>query len=251
MNDLWTEYKTKATTELRDKLIKRYLPLVEFLARRVSTTLPNTVKVDDLISYGTFGLLDAIEKFDPSREIKFETYASVRIRGAMIDGLRQGDWLPRQVRTSVTAVDRAHRSLEVDLRRTPTHGELADELGLSLSELRSVLAHPAGRALSLDQQVSDGDGEPTSYGATLPSHADRPDQAYETAELLERLARAIGRLDERERAALVHYYIARLSLPEIERALHVSESRVHELYLGGLVELRSLIVIDGRQERIA
>jgi RNA polymerase sigma factor for flagellar operon FliA len=241
--DLWIDRSTPAT---RDKLIKQHLPLVEFLARRVSTTLPNTVEVDNLISYGTFGLLDAIEKFDPDREVKFETYASVRIRGAMIDGLRSGDWLPRQVRTSVTAVDRAHRSLQVDLRRAPNHTELADELGLSLPELRSVLAHPAGRVASLDQQVSDGDDEPTSYGATLPSHDDRPDEAYEVAELLERLARAIGRLDERERAVLSGYYIERKSLPEIARALRISESRTHESYLGGLVRLRSLMVVDQR-----
>jgi RNA polymerase sigma factor for flagellar operon FliA len=210
--DLWIDRSTPAT---RDNLIKRHLPLVEFLARRVSTTLPNTVEVDDLISYGTFGLLDAIEKFDPSREIKFETYASVRIRGAMIDGLRSGDWLPRQVRTSVSAVDRASRALEVDLRRAPTHDELADQLGLSVGERGSVLSHPAGRALSLDQQVDAGDGQATSYGATLPSLADRPDQAYDATELLERLARAIGRVDERERAVLSVCYIERKSLPEL------------------------------------
>ena len=139
--DLWIDRSTPAT---RDNLIKRHLPLVEFLARRVSTTLPNTVEVDDLISYGTFGLLDAIEKFGPSREIKFETYASVRIRGAMIDGLRSGDWLPRQVRpASAPLTAQAALSKSICVGHRPTMSWLTSSGCLSASGDRSCRTRQA------------------------------------------------------------------------------------------------------------
>ncbi|HEX7166983.1 MAG TPA: sigma-70 family RNA polymerase sigma factor, partial [Acidimicrobiales bacterium] len=139
IEQLWAEYKAAATREARDRLIVHYSPLVKYVAGRVSVGLPQNIEQADLVSYGVFGLIDAIEKFDPARNIKFETYAIARIKGAIIDELRSIDWIPRSVRSKARDVEKALTALEVKLRRTPTEEELADELDMGIKELRQVL----------------------------------------------------------------------------------------------------------------
>ncbi|HEY5277098.1 MAG TPA: sigma-70 family RNA polymerase sigma factor, partial [Coriobacteriia bacterium] len=137
---LWERFVSSHDEEAREQLILNYSPLVKFVAGRVATKLPNTVENSDLISYGIFGLIDAIEKYEPERGFKFETYAIPRIRGAIIDELRAIDWIPRSVRTKARAVDRAYAELESELRRSPSEIEVARRLEIGLTELRSIFA---------------------------------------------------------------------------------------------------------------
>jgi len=145
---LWGEYKQHHTSDARERLILHYSPLVKFVAGRVASGLPQSVEQADLVSYGIFGLIDAIEKFDPSRGFKFETYAIARVKGAIIDELRSFDWVPRSVRAKARAIERAYSKLENELRRTPDDNELADELGMSDRELTNALSQISSSASS-------------------------------------------------------------------------------------------------------
>jgi len=243
LDRLWRSYKASGDTRLREQLILHYSPLVKYVAGRVSVGLPPNVEQADFVSSGIFGLIDAIEKFDPDRAIKFETYAISRIRGAIIDELRALDWIPRSVRQKARAVERAYATLETRLHRTPQEPEVAAEMGIATEELHVIfgqlslanvvaldeLLHPRGEA-----------GEPTSLLDTLEdTAADDPVQIAEERELRRLLARAVSTLPEREKTVVSLYYYEGLTLAEIGQVLGVTESRVSQIHTKSVLQLRA------------
>src|SRR5690348_4970404 len=188
---LWTAYKTQGEKNVRDQLIVHYSPLVKYVAGRVAVGLPQNVEQSDLVSYGIFGLIDAIEKFDPSRGYKFETYAIARIKGAILDELRSIDWVPRSVRAKARSLEKAYAKLEGQLHRTPSDEELASELGLSDDQFQSTLSQISFIGLvALDEMlsVSGERGEALSLGDTVADQGQGPVAAYEVEETRQILA---------------------------------------------------------------
>jgi RNA polymerase sigma factor FliA len=209
----------------------------------MSSGLPAHVEDADLISYGLIGLIGAIERFDLRREIKFETYAITRIKGAIIDELRALDWVPRSVRARQREIERAHAKLEHRLHRAPTDQEMARELGISADEFQeSLLRISNSTVVALDElwTTSDASGDQVSLLDTLhdPDAAD-PEQAYDASELKDRLAEAIAALPERERIVITLYYYENLTLREIGEVLGVTESRISQLHTKAALRLRS------------
>jgi len=246
---LWAAYKASASRETRDRLIVHYSPLVKYVAGRVSVGLPQNIEQADLVSYGVFGLIDAIEKFDPERNIKFETYAIARIKGAIIDELRSIDWVPRSVRAKAREVEKAYAKLEGTLLRTPTDAEIAGELGITEPELQTRFNQISFVGLvALDEMLSGGErGESTTLGDTIPDKGEGPVGAYEVEEMKQLLAAAIGRLGDREKLVLMLYYYEGLTLAEIGEVLGVTESRVCQIHTKAIIQLRSRMAEPERE----
>ena len=238
---LWVEYKRRHTPEARERLILHYAPLVKFVAGRVGSGLPPNVEQADLVSYGIFGLIDAIEKFDPSRGFKFETYAITRIKGAILDELRSMDWVPRSVRAKAREIEQAYSKLENELRRTPDDNELARELGINETELAEWFSKISFVGLvALDEVVLAGDQAASSTVADMvidPTHD--PVAAFEGDEVRYLLADAINRVPERERLVLTLYYYEGFTLSEIGAVLGVTESRVCQIHTKSILQLRA------------
>ncbi len=247
---LWADYKAAGTREQRDQLIVHYSPLVKYVAGRVATGLPQSVDQADLVSYGIFGLIDAIEKFDIERAIKFETYAITRIRGAMIDELRALDWIPRSVRQKARNVERAYATLEAQLRRTPSEAEVAAEMGIALEELHAVFSQLSlANVVALEELLHVGGegGDRLSLMDTLEdTAADNPVEVAEDRELRRMLARAINTLPEREKTVVTLYYYEGLTLAEIGNVLGVTESRVSQIHTKSVLQLRAKLADAGR-----
>jgi RNA polymerase sigma factor for flagellar operon FliA len=239
---LWRSFAETGDRSARDQLILNYAPLVTMVAGRVGMGLPSTVEQADLVSYGMFGLIDAVGKFELGRGVKFETYASARIRGAIIDELRAIDWIPRSVRTKARAVDRAYAELESKLRRRPSELEVAQRLDIGLIELRSIFAQLSTvNIAALDELLSVGAerGDSVCLLDTLEdSHAMDPAGSFETQETTFLLARAIEQLGEREKIVLVLYYYEGMTLAEIGRVLGVTESRISQMHTAAMLRLR-------------
>jgi RNA polymerase sigma factor for flagellar operon FliA len=220
-----------------------YSPLVKYVAGRMSSGLPAHVDEADLISYGLGGLISAIERFDLSREIKFETYAITRIRGAIIDGLRTLDWVPRSVRARAREFERTNMKLEARLQRAPTDDEMAAELEITIDEFQDALLQISNSTIvALDElwNVSDSTGDTVSLLDTLPDRgAPDPQQAVDQSELRDRIADAIAALPEREKLVIALYYYENLTLREIGEVLGVTESRVSQLHTKAVLRLRS------------
>ena len=239
---LWREYKQTGDPSLREQLILQYAPLVRYVAGRVGVGLPASVEQGDLVSYGVFGLIDAIDKYDLSRAIKFETYAINRIRGAIIDELRSIDWIPRSVRTKARDVERAIAVLEGRLQRTPTETEIADELGMDVPDLRRVFSQVSFvHVAALDEMLSASD---RSDGSTLgerleDERADAPGDALDDEETRYLLARVIHTLPEREQIVVTLYYYEGLTLAEIGLVLGVTESRICQLHTKAMMQMRT------------
>jgi RNA polymerase sigma factor for flagellar operon FliA len=216
---------------------------VKYVAGRVSVGLPQNIEQADLVSYGIFGLIDAIEKFDLGRDIKFETYAISRIRGAIIDELRAIDWIPRSVRSKAREVERAIGKLENDLRRPPSDGELAEELGVSIDDLQEMLNQiNLVSVVALDELLSPGGekGEKVSLVDTLEdADAPNPEMTFESEETRQILAKSVNILPERERLVITLYYYEGLTLAEIGSVLGVTESRVCQMHTKAVLELRN------------
>ena len=237
---LWERYKLKGDGEARARLILQYSPLVKYVAGRVSVGLPATIEHADLVSYGMFGLMDAVQKFDLGKGVKFETYAIARIKGAIIDELRSIDWIPRSVRSKARDVERALTALETRLRRSPSEGELAEELGVGIKELRTTLTQVSLVSLvALDESFSGDDSERQALIDTLqdPKAAD-PESSYEVVEQRELLAGALDRMTEREKTVIVLYYFEGMTLAQIGTVLGVTESRVCQLHTKAVLGLR-------------
>jgi RNA polymerase sigma factor FliA len=242
LQQLWRDFKETAEQSLRERLILHYSPLVKYVAGRVGVGLPPNIEQADLVSYGIFGLIDAIEKFDLERAIKFETYAISRIRGAIIDELRSIDWIPRSVRYKAREVERAYASLEAKLRRTPTEPEVAEEMDITLDELHTIFSRVSFvNVVALDELLNVGGekGDKLSLVDTLEdTKAEDPVAAFESEETKYLLAKAINHLPEREKIVVTLYYYEGLTLAEIGQVLGVTESRICQMHTKAVLQLR-------------
>ena len=236
---LWQAYGRNRDTTLRDRLILHYAPLVKYVAGRVGTGLPAHVDIADLVQSGVFGLWEAIDRFEPERGLKFETYAMQRIRGAILDELRAQDWVPRSVRSRAREVERALERLETRLQRSATDAEVAVELGITVAELRELYAQlQLTSVIALDELIAVGRGG-TSIAETLPDEAmEEPGAFLDSVESRRLLAEAISQLTDRDRVVVSLYYFENLTLAEIGRVLGVTESRVCQLHTRAVLRLR-------------
>ena len=238
----WTRWLNRKNAASRDHLIVHYSPLVKFVAGRIGAGLPNSVDPGDLVSSGIFGLIDAIDRFDPERGFKFETFAAPRIRGAIYDGLRQLDWVPRSVRSRAREVERAFSQLEHEMGRAPTDEELAAKLQISDDDLARWLASIAATTIGpLDRAVAAG-YEPESVQSAGMEH---PVAAIEDRELRDVMKGEILKLPEREKLVLSLYYDEGLTLAEIGEVLGVTESRVSQIHTKSVLHLRSRMSAAG------
>ncbi|MDW3216635.1 MAG: FliA/WhiG family RNA polymerase sigma factor [Ilumatobacteraceae bacterium] len=238
----WTRWLNRKNAASRDHLIVHYSPLVKFVAGRIGAGLPNSVDPGDLVSSGVFGLIDAIDRYDPERAVKFETFAAPRIRGAIYDGLRQLDWVPRSVRSRAREVERAFAQLEHELGRAPTDDELAEKLHIGEDELARWLASIAATTIGpLDRAVAAG-YEPESVESEGMEH---PVAAVEDRELRDIMKTEILKLPEREKLVLSLYYDEGLTLAEIGNVLGVTESRVSQIHTKSVLHLRSRMAAAG------
>jgi RNA polymerase sigma factor for flagellar operon FliA len=245
LRELWRRYKDEGDERARERLVVAYSPLVKFIAGRMASGLPSHVEEADLISYGLLGLIGAIERFDPDREIKFETFAVARVKGAIIDELRSLDWVPRSVRARARDVEKAHAELEAQFQRAPTDEEMAAKLNVGIDEFNDSLLEIANSSvLALDDLWTfadpEGGGGQISVLDTIhdPSAVD-PEIEAQASELKDRLADAIESLPERERLVVALYYYENLTLREIGEVLGVTESRVSQLHTKAVLGLRS------------
>jgi len=242
LRQLWQEFKRTGEARLRERLILHYSPLVKYVAGRVGVGLPSSVETADLVSYGIFGLIDAIEKFDPDRLIKFETYAINRIRGAIIDELRALDWIPRSVRQRGRVAEQAYATLESRLNRTPSENEIAQEMGITLGELHALFSQLSlVNVAALDDllHASVDTRERLSLKDTIEdTGVEDPVSAYEIQETKSLLARAINMLPEREKTVVTLYYYEELTLAEIGQVLGVTESRTCQIHTKAVLMLR-------------
>ncbi|SEH15074.1 RNA polymerase sigma factor WhiG [Thermoleophilum album] len=249
LRELWRRYKEDGDEQARERLVLAYSPLVKYVAGRMASGLPAHVEEADLISYGLLGLISAIERYEPEREIKFETFAITRIKGSIIDELRSLDWVPRSVRARAREIERVNAKLENELQRPPTDQEMADALGMTVEEFQESLLQISNSSIvALDElwTVSDASGDQVSLLDTLqdPSAVD-PAQEMDTTEMKDRLAEAIARLPEREKLVIALYYYENLTLREIGEVLGVTESRVSQLHTKAVLRLKSRLQGEG------
>jgi len=240
--ELWLEYKEKDNMEARDELIIQYASLVKYVANRLAINLSSVVELDELISYGIEGLIDAMEKFDHKRNIKFETYAITRIRGSMIDGLRSMDWVPVSLRQKSKELERTYAALEARLGRAATDAEVAQEMGISRDELANLLREVASTTIiSLDDFLPGEEGDDSKKRIVDILQDEDAVDALEMAELTEAketLAKAISRLPDKEKNVVYLYYYEGLTLKEIGAVLTLSESRISQLHTKAILRLR-------------
>ena len=245
LRELWRRCKEDGDERARERLVVAYSPLVKYVAGRVAVGLPANIEQADLISYGIFGLIDAIDKYDRARNIKFETYAISRIRGAIIDELRAIDWVPRSVRFKAREVEKAYASLENKLKRPPSDAEIADEMDVSIEELNHIYSQLSTVSLiALDELMSvEGDkGDKMSLLETLEdTKTAGPMESFESVEMKEILSDAVNRLPEREKKVITFYYFVGLTLAEIGQVLGVTESRVCQIHTKAVLALRTKI----------
>ena len=250
---LWREFKRTGDQGLRDRLILTYAPLVKYVAGRLGSGLPNHVEESDLVSYGLLGLISAIERYEPSRDVKFETYAVTRIRGSIIDELRSMDWVPRSIRARARDIERTIGALESALGRAPTDEEIAAKLGVTVEELGdSLLDISRSSIAALDElwTSSSGSGDPVALVDTIEDPlAAAPEAELAVTEIKEVLGDAIAALPEREKLVVTLYYFEELTLREIGEVLGVTESRVSQLHAKAVLRLKARLA--GSQARAA
>lgn len=234
---LWDEYVKHPSPELRETIITEYAPLVKVVAGRLSMYLGYNVEYEDLVSYGIFGLIDAIDKFDLDKDVKFETYASLRIRGSILDQIRKMDWIPRTVRQKQRKIDEAIRNVETKTGRNATDEDIAHEIGIKESELNDWQSQlKVTNIVSLNEFLEQG-GEPV-MDAQNNSHFIQPEDAIAQEELKKVLSQTLELLTEKERRVILLYYYEDLTLKEISNILEVSESRVSQLHTKALLKMR-------------
>jgi RNA polymerase sigma factor FliA len=239
---LWREYRRSKDPKVRDRLILTYAPLVKYVAGRLGSGLPAHVDDDDLVSYGLLGLIGAIERFDPDRDIKFETYAIARIKGSIIDELRALDWVPRSVRSRAREIERAIADLESRLGRAPTDEEISTKLGVTEEELNESLSEIGRTSIAaLDElwTVSAGGDQIALIDTIEDEQGPNPQSALDETEMREAIAEAISRLPEREKLVVTLYYYEELTLREIGEVLGVTESRVSQLHTKAILRLKA------------
>ena len=239
---LWEEYRKTKSQALRDAFIRQYMPLVKYVAGKVSVGMPGSVEFDDLVGFGQFGLLDAIEKYDPSKNVKFKTYAVTRIRGAIFDELRQIDWVPRSVRQKSREIEDAINTLEARLGRTASDAEIAESLGVSEDDYHRIIMKVSGTSvLSLSDVWHGGDDSAnTSIVDSIESPSSmNPDAIVEREEIKRVIVQAINELPEKEKMVIVLYYHEDLTFKEIGQVLNVSESRISQLHTKANLRMRA------------
>jgi RNA polymerase sigma factor FliA len=239
---LWTEFKRTQDKGVRDRLILTYAPLVKYVAGRLGSGLPAHVEEEDLVSYGLLGLMNAIERYDPDRDVKFETYAITRIKGAIIDELRAMDWVPRSVRARAREIERAIAELEKKLMRGPTDEEIASKVGITQEELEDSLTEISRTSIAaLDElwTVSAGGDQIALIDTIEDDTGPEPQSALDLTEQKEALAESIARLPEREKLVITLYYYEELTLREIGEVLGVTESRVSQLHTKAILRLKA------------
>ena len=235
--DLWKEYEKTKNPSIREQLIIEYSGLVKIVAGRLGMYLGYTVEYDDLVGYGIFGLIDAIDKFELTKGVKFETYASLRIRGSILDQIRKMDWIPRTLRQKQNKLETAMKDLETRFGRPASNKELSEELGLSISELEDLINQTqVANLVSLDEYLEQG-SEVKIESANI-TRFEQPERIVERQELKNILAQAIDSLTENEQKVIAFYYFEELTLKEISRILEVSESRVSQLHTKALRKMR-------------
>ncbi len=250
LKDLWRRYKSSGDERARERLVVAYSPLVKYVAGRMASGLPAHVDEADLISYGLVGLISAISRFELEREIKFETYAITRIKGAIIDELRSLDWVPRSVRARARAIERANAKLEHKLQRAPTDEEMSAALDMTVQEFQDALLQISNSTVAaLDElwTVSDASGDQVSLLDTLQDpRAPDPAAVMDQTDLKDRMADAIARLPEREKLVIALYYYENLTLREIGEVLGVTESRISQLHTKAVLRLRGRLTDEDR-----
>ncbi len=248
LRDMWRRYKGTGDEQARERLVVAYAPLVKYVAGRMASGLPSHVEEGDLISYGLIGLINAIERFELEREIKFETYAITRIKGAIIDELRSQDWVPRSVRARAREIERANQKLEHKLQRAPSDEEMAAELEMDVSDFQDALLQISNSSIAaLDElwSVGDASGDQVSLLDTLQDeNAPDPSAVMDKTDLRDRVAEAISRLPEREKLVIALYYYENLTLREIGEVLGVTESRVSQLHTKAVLRLRGRLTAE-------
>jgi RNA polymerase sigma factor for flagellar operon FliA len=240
--ELWHQYKKKKDSKLRDYFVKKYAPLVKYVAGKVAVGMPSNVEFDDLVGYGVFGLFDAIEKFDPAKHVKFKTYAVTRIRGAIFDELRSIDWVPRSVRQKARQVEESVRKLESSLGRPATDKEIAKDMGMSSKDFEKMMMKISGTSiLSLNEVWYSGEeNDKISISDSIESPQSlNPDTIVEKDEIKRVIIEAINELPDKEKKVLVLYYYEDLTLKEIGQVLEVTESRISQLHTKAIMRLRA------------
>lgn len=236
-NKLWSSYRENPAREIREKIIVEYAPLVKLVAGRLSIYLGKNVEYDDLVGYGIFGLIDAIDKYDPTKDVKFETYASLRIRGAILDQIRKMDWIPRTIRQKQRKIDDAGKRVEMKTGHAALDSEIADELGISMDELMQWEADlDITNVASLNDFMEQG-MEP-QMDTRGNSQFIRPEEKVSQDELKVKIDEALSHLTEREKKVVLLYYYEDMTLKEISKVLSVSESRISQLHSKALRKMR-------------
>lgn len=236
---LWQQYKVSRDQRIKDSLIMKYASFVKYVAGRIAVNLPSNVEFDDLVSYGILGLIDAIDKYDTARNVKFKTYAKTRIRGAIFDELRLLDWTPRSIRQKARKLEKAYAKLEGKLGRDATDEEIAEFLKIDISELHKLFDETKkSLLLSLDEIFYDDEEGSSRFDFVENQKSDNPQLKIEEAEAKRILADAISKLSERERMVITLYYYEDLTSKEIGKILGVSDSRVSQLHTKAILRLR-------------
>lgn len=239
--DVWVQWREEKILEAKKALIETYLPLVDYVSSRLSIGLPKNVSKEDLSSCGVLGLIDAIEKFDYQRGLQFETYASWRIRGAMIDGLRQGDWVPRSVREKAKKIEEAYQVLEQHYLRSVSDTEISSHLGVSENDFQQMVQDIAvSTVCSIDDPIREEDSE-TRLSLLIDEKAKNPEFKVNEVYLKETLAKAIERLTEKERTVVSLFYYEELSLSEIAEVMSLSPSRISQLHSKAILRLKGAL----------
>ena len=238
----WTSFKETGDIRLRNDLVMHYQPLLKQVANRVGAGLPTSVDREDLVSYGVFGVMDAIEKFDLDKGVKFETYAAPRIRGSIIDHLRTLDWVPRSIRSKAKDLERARADLEAELGRDPEDQELADRIGISVDDLWIMQSQASISMVSALDWVPEGEDQPSAY-STLVDPISNPEDLFAESELAILVSRAVAGMNERSKTIVALYYIEEMTLAEIGKLLGVTESRVCQLQSHVLKSLHESLVM--------
>jgi len=241
MEQIWKSYTATKDPVLREKLIIEYAPLVKLVAGRLLMHVGQYVDLEDLTSYGIFGLIDAIDKYNLDKGIKFETYASIRIRGAIIDSIRKMDWVPRSLRAKNKRLEQVYAELSAELGREPVEEEIAEKLSITLDE-----AHELIRKTTVISLVSLDDYMEQNQDGLLfnisPSHIENPENAIEKIETRQTLANAIDQLPDKEKKVIMLYYFEEMTLKEISAILGVSESRVSQIHTKAVLLLKSKMI---------
>jgi len=236
---LWDEYAKSKSPQIREQIIIEYAPLVKVVAGRLSMYIGYNVEYDDLVGYGVFGLIDAIDKYDFKKEVKFETYASLRIRGAILDQIRKMDWIPRTVRQRQKQIDAATKEIEATTGRPARDEEIAQALGIKEDEyLEWQSQMKVTNVVSLNEYLEMGTEISNEVG-NVSRHFDAPEKVAEQEELKEMLVEALELLTEKERKVIVLYYYEELTLKEISELLEVTESRVSQLHTKSLQKMKA------------